>query len=263
MRAAEDREDCMRKAVVYGAILAIAVATGGCVAKSKYGEAVAETDTVRTELEKTQTQKSALEQQVKNLKDLNSKLTADTELALAELQRIKDSRDKERASVEGRIKEQEHRVRDLTAQHRSLRSEYEQAKRQIEKLKTTVVRYQKELKEHQRSAELASPPGVPRPPAAPQAPPPAQTAAPKASAAPASPQPQPAPVPASQPTGLGPVNVNKASINDLVLFLGVTKDVAERVVANRPYRVRGELVAKNVLPKATFDVIKDRITVAQ
>lgn len=257
----------MKRAVVYGAILVVAMAAGGCVAKSKYVEAVAETETVRAELEKTQTQKSALEQQVKNLKDLNSKLTADTELALAELQRIKDSRDKERASIEGRIKEQEHRIKDLAAQHRSLRSEYEQAKRQIETLKTTVVRYQKELKEHQRSAELASPPGSPRPPAAtpaaPQTPPPAQAAAPKASAPPASPQPQTAPVPASQPTGLGPVNVNKASVNDLVLFLGLTREVAERVVANRPYRVRGELVAKNVLPKATFDVIKDRITVAQ
>jgi hypothetical protein len=32
------------------------------------------------------------------------------------------------------------------------------------------------------------------------------------------------------------------------------------VVANRPYKVRGELVAKNVLPQATYDVIKDRIT---
>jgi hypothetical protein len=41
----------------------------------------------------------------------------------------------------------------------------------------------------------------------------------------------------------------------------VTKDVAERVVSNRPYRIKGELVAKNVMPKATFDVIKDRITV--
>ena len=37
-------------------------------------------------------------------------------------------------------------------------------------------------------------------------------------------------------------------------------DVAEEVVSNRPYRLRGELVAKNVIPKATFDEIKGRIT---
>jgi hypothetical protein len=48
----------------------------------------------------------------------------------------------------------------------------------------------------------------------------------------------------------------------MVLFLGLTKEVAERVATNRPYRLKGELVAKDVLPKATFDVIKDRITVS-
>ena len=61
---------------------------------------------------------------------------------------------------------------------------------------------------------------------------------------------------------LSPVNINTASANDLVLFLGLTKNMAEKVVGNRPYRLRGELVAKKVVPKATFDVIKDRITAA-
>jgi DNA uptake protein ComE-like DNA-binding protein len=56
------------------------------------------------------------------------------------------------------------------------------------------------------------------------------------------------------------VNINKASVSDLVLMLGLNREVAEDVVSNRPYRLRGELVAKNVLPKATFDEIKDRIT---
>jgi DNA uptake protein ComE-like DNA-binding protein len=59
------------------------------------------------------------------------------------------------------------------------------------------------------------------------------------------------------------VNVNTASAGDMVLFLGLSKEIAERVVANRPYRIKGELVAKNVMPKAMFDGIKDRITVAQ
>ena len=59
------------------------------------------------------------------------------------------------------------------------------------------------------------------------------------------------------------VNINKASVNDLVLFLGLTKEMAQAVVENRPYRLRGELVAKQVVPKATFDVIKVRITAAK
>lgn len=47
----------------------------------------------------------------------------------------------------------------------------------------------------------------------------------------------------------------------MVLALGLSKDMADRIVANRPYRVKGELVAKNVVPKETFDMIKDRISV--
>ncbi len=49
----------------------------------------------------------------------------------------------------------------------------------------------------------------------------------------------------------------------MVLFLGLTKEVADKVVKNRPYRIKGELVAKNVVPKITFDAIRDRISVAQ
>ena len=58
------------------------------------------------------------------------------------------------------------------------------------------------------------------------------------------------------------MNVNKASVGDMVLVLGLSKDVADRIVTNRPYRVKGELVAKNVVPKETFDMIKDRISVS-
>jgi len=46
-----------------------------------------------------------------------------------------------------------------------------------------------------------------------------------------------------------------------VLFLGLTKDVADRVVLNRPYRIKGELVAKSIISKKVFDRIKDRVTV--
>ncbi|HEY6972829.1 MAG TPA: helix-hairpin-helix domain-containing protein, partial [Nitrospiraceae bacterium] len=66
----------------------------------------------------------------------------------------------------------------------------------------------------------------------------------------------------SAPSGLSSsVNLNRASASDMVLALGLSKDMADRIVANRPYRVKGELVAKNVVPKETFDMIKDRISV--
>jgi DNA uptake protein ComE-like DNA-binding protein len=76
----------------------------------------------------------------------------------------------------------------------------------------------------------------------------------------------PAPSAGKPPEGLPPaggiMNVNRASSSEMVLLLGVPKDVADRIVSNRPYKVKGELVAKNVVPKETFDMIKDRISVS-
>nr|MBI3614319.1 helix-hairpin-helix domain-containing protein [Nitrospirota bacterium] len=251
----------MRKSLMLGAALVVAVGSGGCVSSGKYQQAVAETDSARTELERVRQQKNTLEQQVKTLKDSNGKIIAEAELAQAELQRIKDSRDKEREGVEGRVRDQEQKIKELMTQHKTLRQDYDEAKQRNETLTAAVNRYQKELKDRQSGA-----PGAPALPKAPMMPvPPAPpTAAPKLPAPPAKAPVAtvPTPAPAAQSAALAPVNVNTASSNDMVLFLGLTKDVAERIVTNRPYKVRGELVAKNVLPKATYDVIKDRITVA-
>ncbi len=246
----------MRKSLMLGAALVVAVGSGGCVSSGKYQQAVVEAETARTELERVRQQKNQLEQQVKTLKDSNGKIIAEAELAQAELQRIKDSRDKEREDVEGRVRDQEQKIKELMTQHKTLRQEYDEAKQRNETLTAAVNRYQKELKDRQGGA-----PGAQALPKAPMMPAPS-TATPKmpvpSAKAPSAPQ----PAPASQSAALAPVNVNTASSNDMVLFLGLTKEVAERIVTNRPYKVRGELVAKNVLPKATYDVIKDRITVA-
>lgn len=262
-RRCMEREDGMKKVVVLGAVLVLAAGAGGCVSNSKYQQATMEAETARAELERVRQQKNSLEQQVKTLKDSNGKIIAEAELAQAELQRIKDSRDKEREGIEGRVRDQEQKIKELTTQHKTLRQEYDEAKQRNETLMAAVNRYQKELKDRQSGA-----PGVPATPKAPMMPTPPMppAAAPKlpvpSAKVPAPAAPAPAPAPAAQSAALAPVNVNTASSNDMVLFLGLTKEVSERIVANRPYKVRGELVAKNVLPKATYDVIKDRITVA-
>jgi DNA uptake protein ComE-like DNA-binding protein len=236
------------------AILFAAASTGGCmVSQTKYDQAVADSAQLSSDLEKVKTQKSALDGVVKTLKDQNAKLNADVEFITAELQRIKDGRDKERGSVEGRIKELEQKVKDVSAQNRALKAEYEDVKKHNESLKATVTRYQKELKERERSVSAPTMPALPKPPTA------AAPAVPGASTAPAA----PTPASAMAPAAAGSVNINTASAGDLVLFLGLSKEMADRVVANRPYKIKGELVAKNVLPKPMFDGLKDRITVAQ
>lgn len=224
------------------AVVAIVAASlAGCVvSERKYQDAVAEADTVKTELATTRAQKSALEQQVKTLKELNVKFGSEAQAAHDELERIQYGRDRERGSAEGRTKELEDRVKQLTSQNRAVRTEFEDAKRHNETLKSLVARYQKELKERAVTGTLAPP--TPPPGLIPTPPPSSTTAAPQAAQ--------------------GLMNVNKASAGDMVLVLGITKDMADRIVINRPYKVKGELVAKNVVPKETFDMIRERISVS-
>lgn len=226
------RRECMTLILV-GAVL-----TAGCVSSKKYEEALADADSAKMELEKTRQQKTAMEQQVKTLKDLNVKFGNEAQAARDELQRIEYGRDKERSAVEGRTKELEEKIKALSAQNRSVRQEYDDVKRHNDTLKSLVARYQKELKDrsHQTTGTLT--------PSATLSP----THAPAAPSAPA--------------TASAAMNINKVSASDLVLFLGLKKDEADRIVSNRPYRVKGELVAKNIVPKETFDMIKDRITVS-
>jgi len=232
-------------------IIAGTMTMSGCVSDRKYQEALAETDTAKTELATTRAQKSALEQQVKTLKDLNVKFGNEAQTARDELERIQYGRDKERGSVEGRTKELEERVKQLAGQNRALRQEYEDAKRHNETLKSLVARYQKELKDQSRSAGGSLAPSM-------QPAPPASASAPPAMA----PAPSPSRPPNGTPAPGGIMNVNRASSSEMVLLLGLPKDLAERIVSNRPYKVKGELVAKNVVPKETFDMIKDRISVS-
>ncbi len=247
-------------------MVAAALALQGClVSKSKYEMAMAEAESARTELERIRSQKTALDQQVKSLKDLNAKLSGDAELVSAELQRVKESREKERSGVEGRVKELEQKVKDVVGQNRSLRQEYEDLKHHNEALKSTVARYQKELKERPKGAAPTATVPTPAAPRTSLGVPSGQ----EVGALPTAPQPPagiPAPPAGTQPkpaAGLTPVNINTASANDMVLFLGMSREVADKVISNRPYKLKGELVAKNIMPKASFDMIKDRITTSQ
>lgn len=232
-----------------GFALMSAIAVSGCVTEKKYHEALADADATRGELERARAQKNALEQQVKTLKDLNAKFGSESQIARDELQRIQHGRDKERDTIEVRTKELEDKVKQLTAQNRNVKQEYEEARRHNEQLKSLVARYQKEMKERSRSlsSSMESSGG----------------SVPFSGAGSSSTKTAPVPSPFDAPAPAASLlNINKAPSADLVLTLGISQDVAERIVSNRPYKVKGELVAKNVVPKDVFDDIKDRITVS-
>jgi DNA uptake protein ComE-like DNA-binding protein len=219
--------------VLVGAVLAT-----GCVSNKKYQGALAEADNVKMELEKTRQQKGAMEQQVRTLKELNVKFGNEAQAARDELQRIEHGRDAERGTSEGRTKELEDKVKALSAQNKNVRQEYQDVKRHNDTLKSLVARYQKELKDRSHAGASAQTATLT----------PNQTPSGTATVS---------PVAAS-----AAMNINKVSASDLILFLGLKQDEADRIVSNRPYRVKGELVAKNVVPKETFDLIKDRISVS-
>jgi len=219
-------------------VLIGAVLTTGCVSNKKYQEALTEADSAKMELEKARQQKVAMEQQVRTLKELNVKFNNEAEAARDELQRIEHGRDAERGTIESRTKELEDKVRALSAQNRNVKQEYQDVKRHNDTLKSLVARYQKELKDRSQAGGSVQ----------------AATLTPKQGSSGTD---SVAPVAASTS-----MNINKVSVNDMVLFLGLKQDEADRIVNNRPYRVKGELVAKNVVPKETFDLIKDRISVS-
>jgi DNA uptake protein ComE-like DNA-binding protein/outer membrane murein-binding lipoprotein Lpp len=219
-------------------VLIGAVLTTGCVSNKKYQEALTEADSAKMELEKARQQKGAMEQQVRTLKELNVKFNNEAEAARDELQRIEHGRDAERGTLETRTKELEDKVRALSAQNRNVKQEYHDVKRHNDTLKSLVARYQKELKDRSQSGASTQ----------------AATLTPKQGSSGTA-----SVAPAATSTSM---NINKVSANDMILFLGLKQDEADRIVNNRPYRVKGELVAKNVVPKETFDLIKDRISVS-
>jgi major membrane immunogen (membrane-anchored lipoprotein) len=217
-------------------VLVGAVLVTGCVSNTKYQAALTEADTAKMELEKARQQKSAMEQQVRTLKELNVKFGNEAQSVRDELQRIEHGRDTERGAIEGRTKDLEEKVKALSAQNRNVKQEYQDVKRQNDTLKSQVARYQKELKDRSHTGSASAATLTPNQLSSGTA----QVTSTAASAA---------------------MNINKVSANDMVLFLGLKQDEADRIVGNRPYRVKGELVAKNVVPKETFDLIKDRISV--
>ncbi len=55
------------------------------------------------------------------------------------------------------------------------------------------------------------------------------------------------------------LDLNSASEADLKTLPGIGEAYAKKIVENRPYKRKDELVSKNIVPKATYDKIKDDI----
>ena len=58
----------------------------------------------------------------------------------------------------------------------------------------------------------------------------------------------------------GPVNINKASDDDLRSLPGIDDATARRIIDDRPYDSSDDMVKKHVITKAEYDRIADKVT---
>jgi DNA uptake protein ComE-like DNA-binding protein len=55
------------------------------------------------------------------------------------------------------------------------------------------------------------------------------------------------------------VDINHATLNELLKVPGLTRGWAERIVRYRPYRSKLDLFDKGIVPSAVYDRIKDYV----
>lgn len=59
------------------------------------------------------------------------------------------------------------------------------------------------------------------------------------------------------------IDINSATAAELETVPGIGEAYSKKIVENRPYKRKDELVKKKVVPQATYDKIKDHIIAKQ
>src|SRR4051812_31923302 len=60
-----------------------------------------------------------------------------------------------------------------------------------------------------------------------------------------------------------PMDINSASKADLMTLPGIGDALSQKIIDNRPYHAKNELVTKKVVPESTYAKIKDGIIASQ
>jgi len=244
----------MKERITGAASLFLLTVLAGCVSQGAYDQNFRELQSAKSDLERIRVQNEGLNKQLMSLKESNNKLKEEIDRANTQIVSLNDTAAKERRAGEGRLKDLERQVKELTASKKAVAHELEVAKQRYEDSLKIQKRQAKELKERERSS-LIQPPTQPAKPAAPAA----DEPAPSGNSAPA--PDQAGIMPPAQATKPMIVDINKATPAELTLALELAMEDSDKLVKNRPYKTKEELVTKAGIAKAAVDKIRDKITV--
>jgi len=81
--------------------------------------------------------------------------------------------------------------------------------------------------------------------------------------APASAQGKAGKMPSSTASKADLIDINSATKQELMALPGVGDAYAQKIIDNRPYRAKNQLVQKKIIPQATYDKISGQIIAKQ